>query len=505
MLQLLFGLPILAGIMVFRMPWIRMRRGLLLFTAFFHALLTALCWAHPPRPVWGGWLFLDGPGLLFLGIISLLFLVVSFYTLGYLARENWGRREDFQQGFLFTNAREPTFICCQLLFLGTMTLVTMSQHFGLLWVSLEATTLVSAPLIYFHRHRRSLEATWKYVLICSVGIALALLGNFFLAVAAARDMNSSIPLVLSHLIEGAKSLHLPWLKAAFIFLLVGYGTKLGLAPMHTWLPDAHSESPSVISALLSGALLNCAFLAILRIQQVCTAAGIASFGRPSLIVMGLLSMAVAASFILGQKDFKRMLAYSSVEHMGILCLALGLGADAGFGMMLHTVNHALTKGMLFLVAGNILSVYKSKSTLDVRGVNRVLPISGVLWVAGFLAITGSPPFGPFYSELLILKAALDQGRFFVAGMYLLLLCLVFIAMATIVLRMAQGQPAGLPEDKDSSFSGSAEGAAIPRAELFPAVFPPMILGGLILMLGVYIPPALQSVLEQAARAVGGSF
>src|SRR5512139_2508349 len=154
-----------------------------------------------------------------------------------------------------------------------MTLVTMSQHFGLLWVAIEATTLASAPLIYLHRPRRSLEATWKYLMICSVGIALALLGNFFLAVAATLSEATHVPMLLGDLMERAPMLHIPWLKAAFLFLLVGYGTKLGLAPMHTWLPDAHSEAPSVISALLSGALLNCAFLAILRVHALMGAAG----------------------------------------------------------------------------------------------------------------------------------------------------------------------------------------------------------------------------------------
>ena len=497
MLPALFVLPIFSGILVFRMPWIWARRTILMFTALIHTLLTAISWHHRPQPAWGGWLFLDGPGLLFLCIISGLFLSVAFYTMGYLQRENWGRREDFQQGFLFTNAREATFISCQLLFLGTMSLVTMSQHFGLLWVALEATTLVSAPLIYFHRHRRSLEATWKYVLICSVGIAIALLGNFFLAVSATLNEHQSIPLILSNLRSQAAVLNIQWLKAAFIFLLVGYGTKLGLAPLHTWLPDAHSESPSVISALLSGALLNCAFLAILRIQQVCGAAGIGTFGQPAMIFMGLFSMAVAASFILGQKDFKRMLAYSSVEHMGILCLALGLGAEASFGMMLHAVNHALTKGMLFLAAGNILTVYRSKSTLDIRGVCRVIPVSGALWMTGFFSISGSPPFGLFYSELLILKAALDQGRIFAAILYLTFLCLVFIAMAGIVLRMAQGIPAGLPEDKALNMFNEQR---THRKEPYSAILPPALLCILVLVLGVYIPPALNNLLKIAAAA-----
>jgi hydrogenase-4 component F len=359
-------------------------------------------------------------------------------------------------------------------------------------------------------------------MICSVGIALALLGNFFLAVASTIGAESHVPMLLGDLILRANTLHVPWLKAAFLFFLVGYGTKLGLAPMHTWLPDAHSESPSVISALLSGALLNCAFLAILRIQQVCVAAGQGPFGQNLLLGFGLFSMSIAAVFILRQKDFKRMLAYSSVEHMGILALAVGLGGAASFGAMLHAVNHSLTKGMLFLVAGNILAAYKTKSTTEVRGVVRALPVSGVLWVAGFLSITGSPPFGLFLSELVILKSALDQGHLVVAVSYLGLLGIIFVGMATTVLGMYQGvpavQPAGIAfstaENTGLGFSSKkqrkgialhAAGDDFPgsHAESWLAVVPPMALGVAVLVLGLYIPPMLRELLLSAAGAISG--
>ncbi len=496
MIPALIFLPIAAGLLAFLLRPGISQRMLLVLTALGHFALTASAWIRRPAPVWDGWLLLDAPGLVFLSITSTLFLLVAVYALGYLKREDWGSRQDFEEGFLFTNSREPTFICCLLLFLGMMTLVTVSQHFGLLWVAVEATTLASAPLIYFHRHYRSLEATWKYIMICSVGIALALLGNFFLAVASTLGEHEHVPMLLTNLIANASSLHTPWLKAAFLLLLVGYGTKMGLAPMHTWLPDAHSESPSVISALLSGALLNCAFLAILRTQQVAAAAGLGDFGRDLLLGFGLFSMGVAAAFIIRQADFKRMLAYSSVEHMGILALAVGLGSQAGFGAMLHAVNHSFTKGMLFLVAGNILAAYRSKSTNDIKGVAKVLPVSGLLWIAGFLAITGSPPFGPFVSELIILKSAVDQGRMAVAVAYLAVLCIVFISMSSIMLKMAQGDPAGLPAD------GTGESAPVGTRESWLAVLPPMFLGAMVLVLGIYVPPALRLVLEEAAQAIG---
>jgi hydrogenase-4 component F len=236
----------------------------------------------------GGWLALDAAGLLFLSITSGLFLMVSFMSWAISARRQTGTT-DPEEGFLFDNAPEAVFIGCLLLFLAAMTLVTVSQHFGLLWVAIEATTLASAPLIYFHRHHRSLEATWKYLLICSVGIALALLANFFLAWRRRRPNGRKLSHGVVRARDAGAGLQVPWLKAACLLFFVGYGTKMGLAPLHTWLPDAHSEAPSAVSALLSGAVLNCAFLGLIRVQQVCVAAGLGGFGRDVWMALGLVS------------------------------------------------------------------------------------------------------------------------------------------------------------------------------------------------------------------------
>jgi hydrogenase-4 component F len=491
MILALVLVPFVAGVGAF---WLRSdvgRRVLLVGTSVVHAGLTAAAWAVRPEPVWSGWLALDPAGLLFLGIVSALFLTAAVYAVGYLEREGrQAQHVDLEEHVRFSDEPEAIFTGCLLLFLASMTLVAESQHFGLLWVSIEATTLASAPLVYFHRHHRSLEATWKYLLICSVGIALALLGNFLLAIAASDGGEASGAMVVAGLVQSASRLHVPWLEAAFLFFLVGYGTKMGLAPLHTWLPDAHSESPSLVSALLSGALLNCAFLGILRAHQVCVAAGSAAFSQGLLLLFGLLSMAVAAIFILGQADFKRMLAYSSVEHMGILALGVGLGGVGAFGSALHAVNHSLTKAFLFLVAGNILAAYGTKSIVGVRGLVRTLPLSGVLWVAGFLAITGSPPFGPFLSELTILKAALDQGRGAVAAVYLGVLAVIFVGMAKLVLPMAHGR-------------GTDEPERLQRVEAVWSTLPPAALAALVLVLGVYIPPGLSAVLHDVARSLGG--
>jgi hydrogenase-4 component F len=456
------------------------RRALLIATALVHLGLTISMWFNRPAPILSEWLAVDSLGLLFLTIVSVLFLASALYSIAYLRGEEAARHVDREEGFLFSNEPEAVFIGCLLLFLSSMTLVTLSHHLGLLWVGIEGTTLASAPLIYFHRHHRSLEATWKYIMICSVGIALALMGNFVLSVATTGpDGRHELPLIVNRLIASASQIRVDWLKAAFLFFLVGYGTKMGLAPLHTWLPDAHSEAPSPASALLSGALLNCAFLGILRVHQVCVAAGEASFSGPLLILFGMLSLTVAAVFIMRQTDMKRMLAYSSVEHMGIQAIGVGLGGAGVFGAMLHSVNHSFTKAALFLTAGNILAYFGRKRVDEVTGMNRTLPISAVLWIGGFLAITGTPPFGTFLSEFTILRAALDQRHSVVAAFYLVMLALIFVGMAGIFLRMAQGKPP------------SANGPA--KRETPLALLSPVALLACTLVLGLYVPRPLDDV------------
>lgn len=481
-------IPLIAALASFFIRPDGPRRVLLVGVAAVHLAITASLWFHTPAPILGGWFAVDPVAQLFLSITGVLFFAAALYAAGYLRDEQHGRMKDFEEEAFFVNAPEAVLTGGLLLFLAAMTAVLTSRHFGMLWVAMEATTLVSAPLIYFHRHHRSLEAAWKYLLICSVGIAVALLGNFFLAIAASGPDGVSVPLLHDELIANASRLWTPWVRAAFIFILVGYGTKMGLAPLHTWLPDAHSEAPSFVSALLSGALLNCAFVGILRACEVAAAAGLLPFAQDLLVLFGLVSMAFAAVFIIGQADYKRMLAYSSVEHMGILALGVGLGGAAVFGSMFHAVGHSLSKAALFLLAGNILAAYKTKTAGQVRGVLATMPASGILWLAGLLAITGFPPFGTFLSELTILKAAFDQGRYFVAAAYLILLAFIFVGFSAVALRMAQGRP------ERSVPSASERSLAI--------VSPALLLGG-VLLLGLYVPLPLSDILHQIAFLLGG--
>jgi len=478
-------LPVLAAALAFATRSRALREIGLLGAALGHTALVGWLAFDPPSAPSGAWLGVDALGLLFLGVASVLFAGTAIYTVGYLRREPLLPRGDFEEGFLFTNEPESVFVGCLLLFLATMSLVTLSRHLGLLWVAVEATTLASAPLIYFHRHHRSLEATWKYLLVCSVGIGFALLGNLALVGAASGGGPSGLG--LDELLELAPRLHPGWLKAAFLLFLVGYGTKMGLAPMHTWLPDAHSEAPSPVSALLSGALLNCAFLGILRAHQVLDAAGAADLAGGPLRVFGLLSIAVGALLIVRQPDYKRMLAYSSVEHMGIVAFGVGAGGVAVFGAMLHALSHSLAKAALFLVAGNLLAGYASKRAADVRGALHAQPGSASLWIAGLVAITGLPPFALFLSEFTILRGAL-QAHTWDAVLYLALLAVAFAAMLAVGLPMALGgSPAGVSR----------------HAEPASAIWPPAVLALLVLGLGLHLPAPLRELLDGAARLVGG--
>jgi len=483
---LLITVPFFSGIISFYTRNDILRRGLLIACACFHLGLSCVSWFWHPQGFLSEWFTFDSISKVFLAITSMLFWGASLYGTQYLADESRHNKEGASDKKFFS--REAVFSGCLLIFLATMTMVIASRQLALLWVGVEATTLASAPLIYFHRTRRSLEAMWKYLLICSVGIAIALLGILFLAVA---DNNQS-GMLLSGLLTNAASVNVMWLKAAFLLLFVGYGTKMGLAPLHTWLPDAHSEAPSVVSALLSGALLNCAFLGIIRIYQICIAAGLREFCQEIFVFFGLLSVLFAAVFILRQRDYKRMLAYSSVEHMGIMALGLGLGGWGAFGSFVNMFGHSLTKAGLFLVAGNILSCFKTKKTSDVRGLlSQTTWRTGVLWVVGFLLITGMPPSAIFLGKFMILKEMIFQGRYWMVVLFLGALALIFIGMARIFISMTQGHPVEVDKKRIFREDNSFFRWAIPTLFFILAI-----------CLGVYFPEWLMTFMEVIMKRLG---
>lgn len=469
------AVPLAGALVSFAIPSERARTFVLPVTGAAHFGLTLRALgAHPNAPrAASEWLALDALGGLILALVSGLFFLCALYAPTYLRV-----RED----------RPNRVLCvCLHLFLAMASLVALSQHLGLLWVAVEGTTLATAPLIYFNKNARSIEATWKYLVVGSVGIALALLGSLFLAYAR-HVAGGETSLVFDAMIAGAKGMSSPWLRVAFVFLLVGYGTKMGLAPLHTWKPDAYGEAPGMVGALLAGGMSSAVFLALLRVYAIVNAAGEGPFARELLIGMGFISIGLAAVFLVRQQDFKRMLAYSSVEQMGILVLGVGLGGSGVWAALLHTLNNGLAKAVLFLSAANIHRAFGSKSITAVTGARRLLPWSAGLFLAGLFAVTGSPPFGPFVSSFAILRRALEDGRYVVAGLFLLLLGAVFVGMGGTVLAVVQGTP--------------REGTVTTRGrDTFWNVLPIVLALGLLLLLGLWIPAPLAGLLDRAAAMV----
>ncbi len=344
----------------------------------------------------------------------------------------WGS-EDFEP------AQIRHYILFSNLFTFTMLAAVTVSNVGLMWVAIEATTVVSALLIPARVSKSSVEASWKYLLIGSVGIALAFVGTVlayfdFIHRAGVVDQALSWPVLAA----AAPRLHPEVMRLAFVFLLVGYGTKAGLAPMHTWLPDAHSEAPAPLSAMMSGVLLAVALYAIMRWKAVVDAAIGPSFTNELLIALGLLSLVIAAFSLVTQKSYKRMLAYSSIEHTGLTCLGLALGPLGAFAALLHLVNHSLVKSVMFLLSGRIHHRYGTTEMAGVSGLLRAMPLTGWLFAAGILAVVGLPPFGLFISEMALLRAGFVGGHYVLMAIVLALLVLVFVSLMGHVSGMLHG-------------------------------------------------------------------
>jgi hydrogenase-4 component F len=478
-------LPVVAAAIAYRVHSTR-RRSLVLFgTAVVHLALTVAVWIRPGDEALAGWLAVDDLGRIVLTLVSVLFLAVAHYAMGYLRTES-------SRGALGGRI----FVPCMLLFLAAASLVTLSHHLALLWIGMESTTLAVAPLALDRSDRRSLEAVWKYLVLSSVGIALALLGIFFLATAQPTGAGAGRPLVLDDLITFAQQLDPAWLRGAFVFMMIGFGTKMGLAPMHSWKPDTYGEAPGLVAALMAGALTSCAFLGVARIASICFAAGQGDFIRPVLLGFGLLSLVIAAAFIVGQGDIRRLLAYSSVEHMGLLVLGLGIGGAGAYGSVLHTLNNGLAKGLMFLAVGNVVLATGTSIADEIRGLQRTMPMTAVLLLAGLFAVTGAPPFGIFLSELTMLRGAFAEGLFWVAVAMLVLLAVIFVGISVMMLELVYGTP--------RTRNGTARTVPPFGAERAELIAGPAVLAGLLLLLGVYIPGPVAAAVGAAARALGGN-
>lgn len=363
-------------------------------------------------------LYIDALNAFIILVIGIVNFATALYSIGYIQKE-------FEHKIFGFN-RVRKFYFQMNIFIFAMLLASSANNLGILWVAIEGTTLATAFLINFYNKQDTMEAAWKYVIVCSTGISLALFGTILFYYSSVSFIGEAAnALNWTKLMEVAPYLNTGILRIAFIFIIVGYGTKVGLAPMHTWLPDAHSKAPTPVSALLSGILLSVAMYGVIRFKILVDANMGASFTSELLVIFGLLSLIIAAAFILVQKNYKRLLAYSSVEHMGIIALGFGFGGAVGvFGALFHILNHALVKPMMFFNAGNILEKFKSTEIADVRGVMKLMPITGPLTIIGALAITGTPPFNIFLSEFMILSSGI-KTNFTASVIVIFLLILIF--------------------------------------------------------------------------------
>jgi hydrogenase-4 component F len=465
--------PVLAGLLclVVRPPRVMASLGVLAFSATL-GLGIALVHQVLARGVvteWNGFLSADALSAYMVLLISIVSLATSLYAGRYF-------RRDLAAGAV-TPGRVREFFVLTPLFGAGMFLVVLANNLGVMWAAVEGTALASVLLVALYNRRNSLEAAWKYVILGSMGLALALMGTVFVYAAACKNNPDSLPSFnWSYLMSVAGQLDPRLVKLAFVFAFVGYGTKAGLAPMHTWLPDAHSEAPSPTSAMLSGVSLKIALYALLRFHILATACLGSGFSRYFLLGFGLFSMLLAPPFILVQRNLKRMLAYSSLEHIGLICTGIALNTPLTiFGALLHMGYHALTKPVLFFAAGNIHQTFHS---LEFRvigpGMVKVLPVTVLLMGLAALAAIGLPPFGLFLSELTIVGGGLASHQTTVSVLILVALLASFCGILQQLTRILLG--ARKPGD-------SASG---------------------LLFFSVWLPAPLLELLHQAAAIIGGT-
>ncbi len=401
--------------------------------AFAAAVPLPLLSLRGPRFYLNQYIILDSAGAWVLLCTAVVYLLASIYAVGYMRLLN----ED---------ERLHRFYALFAGFALTMLAGPLMNNIGVYWIAIELTTLVSTFLVGFELGKESVEAAWKYIIVVSAGISLALLGTVLFYWGGSLVLGPTYDFTWSVLREVAPRINSTLLVMAFLLVLVGYGTKAGLAPMHTWLPDAHSEGPAPVSAMLSGALLNTAMLGIVRFLSVTDAAHHMVLPRTVLVAFGAFSLLVAALFIVRQEGVKRLMAYSSVEHMGVLALGFGFGGTLGVaGALYHMFNHSLNKSLMFFGAGNAMRSFGTKEIGAIRGVLRHLPVTGALWLAGAIAITGAPPFGLFLSELSILRAGVAGNNAWAAWLMVLLLIVIFIGFLNHFRRMYFGDGPGTRE------------------------------------------------------------
>jgi len=441
------------------------------------AVLTARIVGEGPIRVFNEMFFVDSFNVFLVALTALVGFTTSLFSRSYMRNEEHAGK--------LTPARLRLYHSMFQLFMFTMLLALLTNNMGILWVAMEAATLTTVLLVSLYRTPASLEAAWKYFILCGVGIAQALFGTILLYFAAEKVLGAGgNALLWTHLNEVKGQLEPTVLSLAFVFLLVGYGTKVGLAPLHSWLPDAHAEGPTPVSAVLSGLLLNVALYAVVRAKVLVDGALQTDVAGNLMMGFGLFSVVVAAFFLSRQRDVKRLFAYSSIEHMGIVTFAFGMGgAVATFAALLHMTVHSLTKSAIFFTVGHAAQKTGTQLIADVRGLVDTNPTIGWGLMLGSLAILGMPPFGVFASEFLILTTAMHEHPW-ATPILLVALGVAFAAVFGKVQEMVFGETTG---------------KRLPHP---PALIPVFVHLALVLLLGLYIPPYLADWYRQAARLIG---
>ena len=481
MMIALLLLPLAGGLVSGVVPW---RRGIgWLGTAIASGVLVtgvvlAVDIVHgKPMSALGGVLRADALSAFMVIVIGVIATLSTWQGVRYLGAEIAAGRCTRRHAALYSVLVQA--------FVATMLLAVLAANLGVLWVAIEATTVVTTFLVGHRRTRSSLEASWKYIVICSVGIAIAFLGTVLVYLASLHVGHGPHPLDWTSLVAQSHQLNPGVMRLAFALIVIGYGTKVGLVPMHSWLPDAHSQAPAPVSALMSGVLLTVAFYAIMRFKVIADGALGPTFPRALLVIVGLLSLLVAASLLLTQRDYKRMLAYHSVEHMGLIALGAAAGSPLAIAaVLLHILGHGLAKGVLFLASGEILL---TEGTSEIERVPALLsrrPVLGGIFGFGLFALLGFPPFSLFVSELNMLRAEFQVGLGWAAAVSLVCMAVIFAAVMTHGRHLLLG-----PRGTDAP-------------TMTPALVAVPLIGGLVgcVFIGVSAWP-LESLLHAAARIV----
>ncbi|HWF77209.1 MAG TPA: hydrogenase 4 subunit F [Caulobacteraceae bacterium] len=474
-LGLVLIIPLVAAVVLAATPGYR-------FSAAFNVAASAASLAAAAslafvRPADGPYLRVDDLSVVFIVLSGFVGFTTSVFSWSYIAHE-------IEIGRL-TPTRLRFYHAMYQVLLFAMNLALIANNIGLMWVAIELATLTTVMMVAVYRTHEAIEAAWKYFILGSVGIALALFGTILVYVAAQPVVGAGLPgMVWTVLLANAHRFDPALLDLAFVFLMLGYGTKVGLAPLHAWLPDAHAEGPTPVSAVLSGLLLNVALYAVLRFKMLLAANAAAIAPGPLMIVLGLLSLIFASFMLYRRRDIKRLFAYSSIEHMGVIAFAFGLGGPlANFAGLLHMTMHSLTKSAIFFGVGHVAQAKGTQALADIRGLTVTHPVLGWTLIAGVLAIAGLPPFGIFTSEFLLVSSAFARAPL----LAVLLVLGLIIALGALVLRLQQ-----------MAFGEPSPDAAPSKASYLP-MFGHL---ALVLAAGVFFPPRITEWFQHVARLLG---